>query len=120
NYLNGVAVVTASDLWAVGTGSDYSLTEHYSGPCVTDTPTPTVTQTPTPTQTRTITRTPTITLSPTITLTPSITPTCPATGPFTDVLPDNPFYSYVRCLYCHWVITGYTTSPPCTTGVPCY
>ena len=30
-----------------------------------------------------------------------------------DVPPDDPFYSYIRCLVCRQILSGYTTSPPC-------
>jgi hypothetical protein len=40
--------------------------------------------------------------------------------PFTDVDPYNPFYSYIRCLYCRGIIGGYGTNPPCDTGTPCF
>jgi hypothetical protein len=39
---------------------------------------------------------------------------------FTDVPEDNPFYTYVRCLACRNIVSGYSDSPPCTTGVPCF
>src|SRR5439155_17128215 len=39
---------------------------------------------------------------------------------FTDVDPFNPFYTYIRCLACRGIISGYSSSPPCTTGVPCF
>ncbi len=52
---------------------------------------------------------------------PTATPiptTCPIQ--FTDVAPGSTFYSYVRCLACRNIVGGYSTTPPCTTGVPCF
>src|SRR2546426_1014312 len=46
------------------------------------------------------------------------TPACPIQ--FTDVAPDSTFYAYVRCLACRNIVGGYSTTPPCTTGVPCF
>jgi hypothetical protein len=34
--------------------------------------------------------------------------------------PYNPFYIYIRCLYCRGIVSGYSSSPPCTTGTPCF
>lgn len=39
---------------------------------------------------------------------------------YTDVPEGSTFYSYVRCLACRNIVGGYTTNPPCTTGVPCF
>ena len=39
---------------------------------------------------------------------------------FTDVPPSNPFWLYIERAVLHGVISGYTSSPPCTTGVPCF
>ena len=40
---------------------------------------------------------------------------------FTDVAPDNPFYTYIRCLACRNILSGYTASPPCPGGTaPCF
>jgi len=39
---------------------------------------------------------------------------------FTDVPYGSPFWLYVERSYLHGVISGYTTSPPCSTGVPCF
>src|SRR6185437_8483362 len=39
---------------------------------------------------------------------------------FSDVAADSPFYLYIRCLACRGIVGGYTTTPPCTTGVPCF
>jgi hypothetical protein len=38
--------------------------------------------------------------------------------PFTDVDQYNPFYIYIKCLYCRGVISGYNTG--CETGNPCF
>jgi hypothetical protein len=52
-------------------------------------------------------------------ITPTPTPTaCPVQ--FTDVPLGSTFYDYVRCLACRNIVSGYTTSPPCTTGTPCF
>ena len=32
---------------------------------------------------------------------------------------DNPFYTYIRCLACRGIVSGYSTSPPCATA-PCF
>jgi hypothetical protein len=37
---------------------------------------------------------------------------------FTDVDEFNPFFIYIRCLYCRDIISGYNTG--CTTGNPCF
>jgi hypothetical protein len=39
---------------------------------------------------------------------------------FTDVQPNAWFYGYVEYMYCHGVVNGYSTTPPCTTGTPCF
>lgn len=39
---------------------------------------------------------------------------------FTDVHPGDWFYQYVQYLYCHGVISGYNTNPPCDAGTPCF
>jgi N-acetylneuraminic acid mutarotase len=79
----------------------------------TRTSTGTVTPLPTftPTRTNTATPIPTSTATNTATSTPRVptaTPTalvCPM--PFTDVDEFNPFYIYIRCLYCRGIIGGY-------------
>jgi hypothetical protein len=77
------------------------------------TPPPTYTATPTPDVTP-----PSATTSPTIGL-PTLTPTiCPIL--FTDVPEGSTFYAYIRCLACRGIVSGYSTSPPCTTGTPCF
>src|SRR5205085_2409314 len=81
---------------------------------------------PPPTVTRTRTATPIITpsstpLVPTATATSSLpTPTatvCPII--FSDVLPTDPFYTYIRCLACRGIVSGYSSSPPCAVA-PCF
>ncbi len=42
------------------------------------------------------------------------------TTQFTDVPQGSTFYSYVRCLSCQSIVGGYTSSPPCVTGIPCF
>ncbi|HUS14156.1 MAG TPA: S-layer homology domain-containing protein [Chloroflexia bacterium] len=39
---------------------------------------------------------------------------------FTDVPYGSPFWLYIERDSVHGVVSGYTTSPPCTTGPPCY
>src|SRR5207248_8235712 len=39
---------------------------------------------------------------------------------FTDVPYGSPFWLYVERAYAHGVISGYNSSPPCTTGTPCF
>src|SRR5205814_10220744 len=39
---------------------------------------------------------------------------------FTDVPYGSPFWLYVERAVLHGLINGYTTSPPCTLGVPCF
>jgi N-acetylneuraminic acid mutarotase len=51
--------------------------------------------------------------------TPTPSPTaCPLQ--FTDVAQGSTFYPYIRCLACRGIVGGYTSNPPCTTGVPCF
>jgi hypothetical protein len=68
---------------------------------------PSVTNTPTwtPTGVQTPPSSPTSGPSLTPTLTPTAVPTCDL--PFTDVDQYNPFYVYIRCLYCRGIISGY-------------
>jgi hypothetical protein len=40
---------------------------------------------------------------------------------FSDVQPADWYYGYVQYLYCHGVISGYNTIPPCSAGgIPCF
>ncbi|HUS17324.1 MAG TPA: S-layer homology domain-containing protein [Chloroflexia bacterium] len=70
--------------------------------------------------------TPTVVPSATRTAAPTQTPGGATATPepcqiqYTDVPPSNPFYTYVHCLACRGIVSGYSTSPPCTTGTPCY
>jgi hypothetical protein len=106
-------------------------------PTHTNTPTntPTRTNTPEPTQTtggpsatptHTPTNTPTNTPTHTPTSEPSTTPGAGSPTPtacplqFTDVDATHTFYVYIRCLACRGIVSGYSTSPPCTTGTPCF
>jgi hypothetical protein len=79
NTLNGVAAVSAGDVWAVGQsnigGTEQTLVERYN-PCP-----PTATPTPTATS-------------------------CPIE--YSDVLPGSTFYAYVRCLACRGIVNGYS------------
>jgi hypothetical protein len=47
-------------------------------------------------------------------------PIPPSQQTFTDVPPASTFWLFVERVYQHGVISGYTTSPPCTTGTPCF
>jgi hypothetical protein len=96
------AVVTLGthDVWAGGWYFDTSaqpLFEHYNDPCATPTPV----GSPTPTVTGTL---PTATLTRTPTAVPTATP-CFLT--FTDVDAQHPFYSFIRCLACRQIVSGY-------------
>ncbi|MDQ5823681.1 MAG: S-layer homology domain-containing protein [Chloroflexota bacterium] len=100
----------------------------------TRTSTPTITNTPTSTSTNTRTSTPTLTHTPTNTVTttntanPSVTATPTPTPPggvatatacavqFNDVPSGSTFYSFVRCIACRGVISGYPCGAP---GEPC-
>jgi hypothetical protein len=46
--------------------------------------------------------------------------TTPTPIPFTDTAPGDPFYSYIQTLVARGIVSGYTTDPPCVTGVPCF
>ncbi|HUS14941.1 MAG TPA: FG-GAP-like repeat-containing protein [Chloroflexia bacterium] len=39
---------------------------------------------------------------------------------FTDVAPSSPFWLFVERVALHGAISGYSNSPPCTTGLPCF
>jgi hypothetical protein len=39
---------------------------------------------------------------------------------FTDVAPNSTFWLYVEGVYLHNIVGGYSTTPPCTTGTPCF
>ena len=111
--LNGVAAVSPSDVWAVGVssgnGSGLTWTLRYFDPCVTPTPSPIGTFTNTPTNTPTAIAS--HTTGPTQTPGgPTATPEATATActlSFSDVPPDNAFYTYIRCLVCRGIISGY-------------
>ena len=81
----------------------------------TSTPSRTATDIPTGTPTNTATSTPTSTIANTATATPTV-----CVVPFTDVQPGDWYYTYVQWMYCHGVINGYSTNPPCATGAPCF
>jgi len=100
-YLYGVASTSINDAWAVGfqpgaSGKDRTLIVRYN-PC-------TGSETPTPTPG-----------GPVGTPTPTSTPIhCPIQ--FEDVPASSTFYSYVRCLACRGIISGYSCGSP---GEPC-
>ncbi|MEO8286548.1 MAG: S-layer homology domain-containing protein [Chloroflexota bacterium] len=134
NNLQDIEFAGPNDVWAVGNAVTFgspayvSLVERYYGACYlpTSTPTPhatvTVTATAsTPTGTTT-THTPTGTSTPVHTVTPANTivvtttsvptPSVQATATicltqFVDVLPGSTFYSYIRCLACRGIVSGY-------------
>ncbi len=90
NELIGIAVTSATSVWAVGNddgpfGSAPPLVERLT-PCAT-TPTPTSTPIPTPQ--------------------PSPTPAPCIPGTFTDMPANSPFYPYVTCLVNRSIISGY-------------
>lgn len=101
-------------------------TQTPGGPSATPVLTNTRTNTPTYTPTRSPSSTPTTTQTNTPTQTPgspSATPqatSTPCAIQFSDVPPNDPFYAYIHCLACQGIVGGYTTNPPCTTGVPCF
>jgi hypothetical protein len=96
NELDGVAALSASEVWAVGTygsrrsGLDWTLLVRYNqyAPCATP---PTATNTPG---------------SPTPNGTPSGTPTS-CSIQFSDVPSGSTFYPYIQCLACRGIIGGY-------------
>ncbi len=47
-------------------------------------------------------------------------PIPPSQQTFTDVAPGSTFWEVVERVYLHGVVAGYSSSPPCTTGVPCF
>ena len=48
-------------------------------------------------------------------------PPCTTCGSFTDVPRNSPFYSFVRCLACNYVLGGYDSVARCPeTGAPCF
>ncbi len=96
-----------------------SSTPTRTNTAVPPTNTPTRTNTPLPTQTAggpSATPVPSNTPVPP-TETPMATPTA-CVVPFTDVHLDDWFYPYVSYLYCHRVISGYSSG--CETGAPCF
>jgi hypothetical protein len=133
--LVGVGGLTSTDVWAVGltySTPEQAIAMHWDGPpCSSPTPVPFPSPTSTlilPPSTGTPTATALTTTTPGIlTSTPS-TPTQTAatrtatacTIQFTDVPQGSTFYSYIRCLACRGIVSGYSTSPPCTTGTPCF
>jgi hypothetical protein len=101
--LSGVSALASDNIWAVGYGYGQSsaLIMHYGyGPCLTATPT----SIPMPTST------------PTLPTTPTMQPTA-CTLTFSDVPIGSTFYSFIRCLACRGIVSGYSTG--CETG-PCF
>jgi hypothetical protein len=47
-------------------------------------------------------------------------PIPPTQQTFSDVPPGSTFWLYVERAYLHGIISGYNTSPPCATGIPCF
>ncbi len=98
-------------------------------PTNTSTNSPTATNTNSPTATNistdtsTPTNTPSDTATPVDTATGTSIPTSTATAcvlPFTDVHMTDWFYDFAQWMYCHNIIHGYDTNPPCNTGTPCF
>jgi N-acetylneuraminic acid mutarotase len=81
---------------SAGSGTLADNEEYLPAGCVTATPTMTTTATATATTTATVTDT--------------AVPTTPTTCPinFTDVPGDHTFYSFIRCLACRGIISGYS------------
>ncbi len=95
----GTAAVGVNDIWTVGDDS-HTMTQHYSDPCSTVTPTATPTRTSTPTSTPAPpTNTPTDTPLPSATNTPTSTP-----APLTNTPTSTP--------------AGVTNTPPAATSTP--
>ncbi|HKP51217.1 MAG TPA: S-layer homology domain-containing protein [Chloroflexia bacterium] len=116
SYLTAVDMVSANDVWAVGNyyigGSiSQTLVERYGGSgCPTPTSIATATSTPSAGTTQTTTST-TVTTpvagTATQTTLATTTPTACAIS-FSDVPPDSTFYTWIRCLACRNIISGYT------------
>ena len=107
NGLYAAAALPTGDVWAVGatasSGTTQTLVEHLAPCLATATPTITLTPTLTPTATPTRTHAPTQTPGgPTATPEPT---NCPIQ--FSDVDPTNPFFTFVRCLACRQIVSGY-------------
>lgn len=47
-----------------------------------------------------------------------VVPVCEV--PFTDVEPDAYYYDAVEWAYCSMGLGGYSTNPPCASGIPCF
>ncbi|MBF6613144.1 MAG: S-layer homology domain-containing protein [Chloroflexi bacterium] len=114
--LHGIYMLSASDGWIVG---DAGTMLHYTDdgtPSATSTGTATGTATTQPTETGTASPTGTATaLMTTATATASATPQA-CSIQFTDVPPSSTFYSYVQCLACRGIMSGYECGG---TGEPC-
>ncbi len=87
NYLYGLTSPSSGDVWATGyyigtTASSQTLIERYNPCAPTATPTPFPTTTPTP------------------------VPVCSVS--FSDVPEGSTFYSYIRCLACNDIVSGYS------------
>lgn len=142
NDLHGVAAVSANDVWAVGdynSASGYAegrtLIQHWDGSSwqVVYSPSPSVNQdhflyAVDALSADDVWAVGNYSSKPLATLierynpctgTPTPVPTaCPIQ--YTDVAAGSTFYDYVRCLACRGIVSGYNTSPPCTTGTPCF
>jgi hypothetical protein len=106
-YISGIFMLSNTEGWAVG---DAGLMVHYvddTAPSPTATMPATATSSSTATPSRTAT---TVAGSPTASTTSIPVATSTATAcviSFTDVPPDNTFYTFIRCLVCRGVISGY-------------
>ena len=124
NGLSGLDVVSPNELWAAGyyyADSSRTLTLRYTNTCGTPTPFATGTVMPTPvggTPTATLTGVPSTQATPSAppptqgtatSIANTSTPVPPTSCPleFTDVPEGSTFYTYVRCLVCRFIISGY-------------
>jgi hypothetical protein len=98
NYLNSITAAGPNELLAVGRSDQQfkrnTLAQRYHNQCVSGSPTATFTPTQVP-------------------------PSCQIH--FEDVTNQSWFYPYVQYLYCHQVISGYSSVPPCSQpGQSCF
>lgn len=99
--ITDLGAISSNDIWAVGStllpNDSRMLTLHYNTSCI-PTPAPIATATPT-----------------------LVPPPCPGEH-FTDVCPDEYFYSPVQALTNDGILYGYASSPPCRNAlwIPCF